>query len=137
MSAAVTKRARTCPSQASKRAAEDLLTQCKFNLQKSCTQLPKLCARLHEMRFMHLSLVSAFPIFSLDGARFAQEVCRYLFDNGPSTLRDVTMGTGAGRRRCCSALVALIQHSYVQPFVREEVASARTLATATVYKARI
>ena len=64
----------------------------------------------------------------------AQDVCRYLFDHGPSTLRDITHGTGVGRRRCCSALVALIQHSYVQPFVREELGSARTLNTATIYK---
>lgn len=66
-----------------------------------------------------------------------QDVCRFLFTSGASSLPAVAAGTGLGRQRCCRVLLALVQHSLVRAHLREELGAAQSLHATTVYQVRL
>jgi hypothetical protein len=66
-----------------------------------------------------------------------QKVCRFLFAKGPCTLKELRYGTRLSRQSSSKAVIALIQHSYVQPFLQEEVVGARSLTSRTIYQVEI
>jgi hypothetical protein len=66
--------------------------------------------------------------------RVLQAVCKLLFSKGPCTFRDVKLGSGLTRVACSQALIVLLQHSYANAFVREELGAGRSVLSQVVYK---
>ena len=67
---------------------------------------------------------------------FMQQICRFLFDTGPSTLREVGMGTGLPKSVVSKGLMVLIQHSFIEALLHDQLGENRRIISNTVYKVR-
>lgn len=64
-----------------------------------------------------------------------ERVCATLFAAGPLCLRDIRQKTDLTRKQVSNALIVLVQHSYVQALLQEEIVGPRKLLARQVYKA--
>lgn len=66
-----------------------------------------------------------------------QKLCRFLFNNGPSTLREVGMGTELPKSIVHKGLMVLIQHSFIEALLHDQIGPNRQILSNTVYKVRL
>lgn len=76
--------------------------------------------RLSDIHWFHSSIV--------------QKICLFLFKNGPSTLREVGMGTELPKSVVTKGLMVLITHSLIEALLHDQVGQNRQIVSNTVYK---